>query len=163
MEIRTHADYDATVERVFAVLTDPAFVAETVIELSVAGHSYHVTEEGSHTVVASRRTLSTAGMPDVARKVAGEVLTVDEEQRWSPPSADGGREAALWLRIEGVPVGLTGTIRLMAQGDRTRQEVVADLRAKIPLVGGSVERAAAPAIIAGIDAEAQMARAWLTR
>jgi uncharacterized protein YndB with AHSA1/START domain len=163
MEIRTHAEYNATVEEVFAVLTDPEFVAQTVIVLSVAGHSYHVTEQSGTTVVDSRRTLSTADMPDVARKFAGEVLTVDEEQRWAAPRADGSRSAELSLRIEGVPVSLTGTITLTPTGSGTLQDVVADLRAKVPLIGSTIERAAAPAIIAGIDAEADLARQWMNR
>lgn len=163
MRINHEGAYAASPDEVFSILTDPDFVAHTVVAMSVAGHSYHVTNTGRRTVVTSRRTLSTAGMPDIAKKVAGPVLTVDEEQTWAPPSRRGEREAGLWLRIEGVPVSLKGTILLAPSTTGALQVVRADLRASVPLVGSAIERAAAPAIIAGIEAEADLAREWLAR
>ena len=57
-----------------------------------------------------------------------------------------------------MPVALTGTIDLTPSAKGATQEVRADLKAKVPLIGGTIEKAAAPAILAGIDAVAEMAK-----
>ena len=71
MDIRTRANYDHGPNEVFAVLTDPDFVAATVNQMSVGGQSHQVTTRGDHTVVTTRRTLPTDDLPDVAKKFAG--------------------------------------------------------------------------------------------
>lgn len=158
MDIRTRADYDHGPNEVFAVLTDPDFVAATVNQMSVGGQSHQVTTRGDHTVVTTRRTLPTDDLPDVAKKFAGPVLILDEVQDWGPAGPDGARHGTVTLRIDGVPVALTGTIALTPSAKGATQEVRADLKAKVPLIGGTIEKAAAPAIIAGIDAVAEMAK-----
>jgi hypothetical protein len=47
MDIRTRADYDHGPNEVFAVLTDPDFVAATVNQMSVGGQSHQVTTRGA--------------------------------------------------------------------------------------------------------------------
>ena len=112
MDIRTRADYDHGPNEVFAVLTDPDFVAATVNQMSVGGQSHQVTTRGDHTVVTTRRTLPTDDLPDVAKKFAGPVLILDEVQDWGPAGPDGARHGTVTLRIDGVPVALTGTLDL---------------------------------------------------
>jgi len=124
----------------------------------VGGQSHQVTTRGDHTVVTTRRTLPTDDLPDVAKKFAGPVLILDEVQDWGPAGPDGARHGTVTLRIDGVPVALTGTLDLTPSAKGATQEVRADLKAKVPLIGGTIEKAAAPAILAGIDAVAEMAK-----
>lgn len=167
MQIRTHADYPATPAEVFAVIADPAFVAHKAEHMSVAAHSAQVLQDGDRTVIRTTRTLPTDEMPDIARKVVGKVLTLSEEQNWGPAAPDGSREGSLHLRVEGAPVSLRGTMRLAPNGgaaqSATIQDIVADLTAKVPLMGSAIEKAAAPAISAGINVEADLVREWLAR
>lgn len=163
MEIRTHADYAATPEEVFAVVSDPAFVQDKVERVSVKQHLAEVRQVGDTTVISTTRTLPTSDLPDVAKKFVGEVLTLVEEQTWSPSAADGSREARIQLRVDGAPVSLKGTIRLSPKGSGSTQDVVAELTAKVPLMGSVIEKAAAPGIKAGIDAEVDLVKEWLAR
>ena len=96
---RARADYDHGPNEVFAVLTDPDFVAATVNQMSVGGQSHQVTTRGDHTVVTTRRTLPTDDLPDVAKKFAGPVLILDEVQDWGPAGPDGARHGTVTLRI----------------------------------------------------------------
>jgi hypothetical protein len=41
--------------------------------------------------------------------------------------------------------------------------LVADLSAKVPLIGGTIEKASAPAIVAGIGFEVDMVKEWLAK
>lgn len=163
MQITTHADYAATPDAVFAVITDPAFVAEKAKSMSVGGHAADVSAAGDRTKVTSTRTLPTTDLPDIARKVVGDVLTLTEEQVWGPAAPDGSRTADLKLNVVGAPVTLRGTIRLAPSATGARQDVKADLSAKVPLIGGSIEKAAAPAIVAGINYEVELVQEWLAR
>ncbi|HPB73353.1 MAG TPA: DUF2505 domain-containing protein [Phycicoccus sp.] len=161
MQIRTQADYDATPDEVFAILSDPAFVHDTVIRMSVADHSSEVVERGATTIITTVRSLPTDDFPEVAKRFVGEVLILREEQQWGPRAADGGRVAELKLRIDGAPVSVRGTLRLSPTRTGTAQDFQAQVTARVPLVGGSIERAAAPAVIAGIEAEVGLIKEWL--
>ena len=161
MQIKTHADYAATPDKVFAVVSDPAFVRDKVERVSVGEHRAEVRTEGDSTTILTTRSLPTTDLPDVAKKFVGDVLTLVEEQVWGPAAADGAREASIRLRVEGAPVTLRGTIRLSPTATGSTQDILADLVAKIPLMGGVIEKAAAPAIKAGIDAEVELVKEWL--
>ncbi|HQK32947.1 MAG TPA: DUF2505 domain-containing protein [Phycicoccus sp.] len=163
MEIKTHADYDASPDEVFAVISDPHFVAAKAEQMSVADHAGTVETRGDITLIASKRTLPTDDLPDIAKKFVGDVLTLLEEQEWGPPGADGSRQANLRLKIEGAPVSLRGTIALAPKGAGSTQDLVADLSAKVPLMGGTIEKASAPAIVAGIGFEVDMVKEWLAK
>ncbi len=163
MRLRTHEVYPAGPEAVLAVFTDPAFVAEKAERMSVADHSSEVVHQGDRTIVRSKRTLPTAEMPDIARRVVGEVLTLIEEQNWGPAKPDGSHEGTISLKVQGAPVSVVGTLKLLPSASGAVQDLDAELVAKVPLMGGAIERAAAPAIEAGIDFEAAMVTEWLTR
>jgi hypothetical protein len=163
MELTTHADYDATPDEVFAVISDPDFVAAKTKEMSVADHSGAVTTRGDTTVITTKRTLPTDDLPDIARKFVGEVLILLEEQEWGPAGADGSRRADVRLKVEGAPVSLKGTIHLAPKGKGATQDLRADLTAKVPLMGGTIEKAAAPAIVAGIGYEVDLVKQRLAR
>ena len=49
------------------------------------------------------------------------------------------------------------------EGSGTREIVALEVKAKIPLIGGKIEKAASPPIEEAIDIEAQTAKEWLAR
>jgi hypothetical protein len=55
---------------------------------------------------------------------------------------------------------MNGTIRIVADGAGSAVLVDAQFKANVPLVGGKVERIAAPIILAVIDAEEATGQAW---
>jgi hypothetical protein len=56
---------------------------------------------------------------------------------------------------------MTGTLRMAPGGSGTRIDVDGDLKAKIPLLGGKVEKAAEQPILSAIDKEQEVGTAWL--
>ena len=74
------------------------------------------------------RKLPTTRLPEIARKVVGESLTVTQTERWQAPAADGSRTADLEVKVAGAPVDAKAVQQLVADCTSTRVE----LRAKSP-------------------------------
>ena len=158
MKITTSGDFAATPERLFAVLADQSFQDGAASE---PGASSRVETRGDRTVVTTVRVLPTDRLPDFARTFVGDTLRLTEVQDWGPPAADGSRTGTLKLTIDGAPVTLDGDVTLVPTATGSQQSVRADLRARIPLVGGKVEQAAAPAVKDAIEHEYGRLRAAL--
>ena len=156
MEITDRTIYSAGPDEVFAILSDPEFVDAKVATMSIDGYQADVGTDGERVLISTSRTLPTDALPDYAKSYVGQYLTLVEEQSWGPPAADGSREATIRLRVDGTPVSLRGRIQLSANGSESIQQVRATLVAKIPLFGSMIEKAAAPAVLAGIAHEAKL-------
>jgi uncharacterized protein YndB with AHSA1/START domain len=156
--------YAATPAEVFAMLVDPAFQERKLGATGALGHEVTVEPRADGgAVVRTSRTMPTDQVPDLVRNLVGQTLTVVQTEDWSAAAADGTRTGTVTVDVQGAPVRLTGTLRLAPDGAGTRQSVDADLKAKVPLIGGRIEKAAEPAIRTAIDVEEREGRAWLAR
>ena len=63
--------------------------------------------------------------------------------------------------IGDAPISMNGTMKLAPSAVGTRIDIDGDLKATIPLIGGKIEKAAAPSIIKAMDKEQQTGTAWL--
>lgn len=162
MKLASSAQFDASAARLWDVLTDPAYAVDKASRMSVAAHDASVTAVGDTTLVRVTMTLSTDEFPDIAKRFVGPVLTLVDERRWHRLD-DRGSRADLRVSIQGAPMTMAGTVTLTPAGDQSRVSIDADLTAKVPLVARTIEAAAAPAILAGFDAEADLLREWLAR
>lgn len=126
---------------------------------------------GDAPVLVVRRTMPAADLPDIARSLVGETLDVVETYTWDPLERDAGASghgASLGITVEGTPVRFVGSVLLeqVPSDDgatHTRQRVEGELTAHIPLIGGRIEKAAAPALLAGLRVEESLSREWLGR
>lgn len=149
----------ATPEQVYELLTDPAFQeAKCAATTDHGGHTVEVTEGAGGRRVRTSRQLPSDGLPDAARSFVGDTLTVVEVYEWAAPGPDGTRAASVALHVTGAPLTLTGTLRLEPHATGSAQVLDADLEARVPLIGGRIERAAAEPIGAAIDVEVAMLR-----
>lgn len=163
MRLLADIRYDAAPDEVFAMLRDPGFQAQRCRATGAVDHHVDVDEfdDGGVTITSSR-TMPTDQVPDFVRTFVGPTLVVTEIQEW--PADDGGdRAGTILLEIRGAPIRMTGTLRLLAEGAGTREVVDCDLKAAVPLVGGRIERAIEPALLAAIRVEERTGRAWLAR
>jgi Protein of unknown function (DUF2505) len=163
MKILHTAEFPATPDEVFEMLSEPRFQEAKCGATAALEHAVSVERSGDRTIIKTERILPTNSLPDFAKAMVGETLKVGETQDWGPASANGTREGSIDLEIHGTPISLVGTMRLEPGGVGTIQHIVADLKAKIPLVGGKIERAAAPTIEAAIEVEHRTGVKWLAR
>ena len=163
MKIAKSIEYAATPLEVFAVLSDVKFQEAKCAATAAVKHSAGVETVGDHTVITTERILPSDGLPDFAKSMVGPTLKVTETQDWGPAGADGSRRGTVSMAVAGAPIALTGTLALAPAGAGAVEQLDAELKAKVPLIGGKIEKAAAPPIEEAIDIEATTAREWLAR
>ena len=161
MKISATFDYAATPHDVFAMLIDEDFQARKCVATGALSHSVSVSAQGDRTVIVSNRELPTDGFPDFVKSLVGATLAVTETQDWGPAGPDGTREGRLTVDIAGAPIELSGTLSLAPAAQGSVETVDGDLKARIPLLGSKIERAAAPAIESAMRAERETGQAWL--
>lgn len=161
MRITESADLAGTPDEVFALRATEAFQDEKCLRTSPREHTVAVDEQGGRTILRTTRAMPTHNLPDAARSMVGDELIVDEVQDWGPPAADGSRRAQVTIKVHGAPISLAGTLEVYPTADGSHQALEADLKAKVPFIGGKIEKAAAPAISHGFDLEAEIINDWL--
>lgn len=139
------------------------FLAEVARRTGALSHELEVTtgDDGAGRSVV-RRTVPTDEFPDVARRFVGDTMVIVEEIEWD--RRDGGtRTGTARMHAEGMPVELNGTIRLRPADEGSVEVIEGEIKARVPLVGGRIEKAIAPALREGLDTQAATMRDWLTR
>lgn len=120
---------------------------------------HEVQVDGLRTVV--RRVMPTDRFPDFARKLTGERITLVETTTWQAEAdADGARRGEIRLAVDGAPVSALSTTVVRPDGTGAVEVVSGEVTAKVPLIGGRIEKAVLPALAAGLDAQVDTYRAW---
>ena len=163
MKIAKTIEYYATPDEVFAVLSDVKFQEAKCAATAAIKHSADVKTVGDHTVITTERVLPSDGLPDFAKSMVGDTLKVTETQDWGPASSGGSRRGTVEMAVAGAPIALKGTLMLAPGAAGSVETLDAELKAKVPLIGGKIEKAAAPPIEEAIDIEGQTAMEWLAR
>lgn len=161
MKISHTVEFPAPPHEVFEMLAEPRFQEAKCGATAALEHAVDVELTGDRTIIKTERILPAGGLPDYARSMVGETLQVGERQDWGPASTDGSRHGSIALEIHGVPLSLTGTVRLEPGGAGTVQHIDGDLKARVPLIGGKIEKAAAPLIESAIEVEHRTGVNWL--
>ena len=63
------------------------------------------------------------------------------------------RAASLAIEAPGKPTSISGTIRLEADGAGTKEIVELEIKVKVPLIGGKLEKLMAEKVQSGMDVE----------
>ncbi|MDQ1289044.1 MAG: hypothetical protein QG622_2610 [Actinomycetota bacterium] len=162
MRFSAEIRYDADPRQVFRMIVDHEFQEAKCLASGSLEHDVEVAEHSDGgAVVISNRTMPTDHLPDFARSLVGATVHLRETQRWRPASPDGTRTGSIEVEIHGVPVRFVGSLALAPDGSGTRWPIEGELTASVPLLGGRIERAAEPAVLAGIRVEQRTGTSWL--
>lgn len=153
MKISKKWTLPATPDDVYELSVDPAYQEEICEEAGALSHQSTVVETDSGHEVTVQRVMPSGDVPDLVKKVVGDKVDVTQVITWGARQADGSREGTLEVSFKGQPISLKGTASLTPDGDGTSVAVEGDLKAKIPLVGGKIEKLSAPEFIKAIGAE----------
>ncbi len=162
MRITEKIDYPAGPEAVFAMLTSEAFQERKCAEAGALSHDVDITQTAGGARIVTNRDLPTDGLPDFAKSMVGNRLAITETYVWAAAGGEGSRPGTLTVEVAGAPVALHATVRMAPGGSGTTIVIDGDLKAAIPLFGGKVEKASAPAVIDAILGEQRTGTAWLT-
>lgn len=130
--------YNAPLETVYAKLTDPKFLEERSLAMGELSANCKVKKLASgHTVTMKREVRRE--LPSFLAKLFNPVQTIVIEERWSDDD-DGGMQATYKLVVTGQPVEVTADIALKPSGKGCVYEIAHRCKARIPLIGGQIER-----------------------
>src|SRR5690606_24797799 len=139
-------------------MATPEFQNAKCDATSTGEYSSDVSTTGDRTTITSVRVLPTDGLPDIAKSFVGPSLTISEVQTWGPPAADGSRTADLQLHVKGAPMTMRGTIRLSPNGSGSLHTVDGDVKVRVPLIGGKLEKAASEPLMHAARTETGLLR-----
>jgi hypothetical protein len=161
VRVTAEIHYSAAPATVFDMLTDKAFQDRKLSETGALSWEVRVQREGDAAVIVSHRALSTDMVPDSFRGMVGQQITIIQTERWGPARPDGSRTGTLELEVGAAPVRMTATLTLTSTAGGTTESVDGELKAKVPLLGGKIERSVEPAVRSAISAEERIGQAWL--
>jgi hypothetical protein len=156
MKFRHELTYDASPAAVFAMLADPAFREAGAAEAGVVSADVTIEPVGEGFSLTIDRVDRTEGLPSFARKFAGDTTRSITHEEWADPT-----HGTLVIEAPGKPSEVSGTITLEPDGEATREIIELDLKIKVPLIGGKLEKLLAEQVTAGIEAEQRAGIAYL--
>lgn len=160
MDMSTTLHWSVPPAAVVAARCDPDYLAVLCRRTGAIEHDIQV--DGLRTTVT--RVMPTDRVPDFARRFTGERVTIVERTTWrADADADGSRRAEVDLRIENAPVTATATAVVRPDGSGAVEQVTGVVTAKVPLVGGRIEKAVLPAIEAGMAAQVDAHEEWVAQ
>ncbi len=146
--------YDAPLEEVAAMLTDPAFREQVLDRMKVVRGE--VTVEAG--VVTIDQVQSAAGLPSFATKLVGDEIRIVQVEAWRTPG-----HADVEVTIPGKPGEMAGSVRLVEEAGRTTEHVELTITVRIPLVAGKIESLVADMLLKSLKVENTVGREYLAR
>lgn len=156
MKFRRELAYEAGPDEVFAMLADPAFREKVGAAQQVVSIEVTITPRGEGFALVSDQLQNTAGLPAIAKKIAGDSTQAIVREDWAGP-----RSGTIEITAPGKPTRAVGTISLQAAGAGTTYVQELDVTVKVPLVGGKLEKVMADNIDNGLSVEHSTGIAWL--
>ncbi|GAB6986744.1 hypothetical protein JCM10369A_32690 [Nocardioides pyridinolyticus] len=150
--------YDASPDEVYAMLTDPAFREGACHRMKVLRATAAVAESGDATVVTIDQVQPAKGLPSFATKLVGDEIQIVQEETWT-----GGRQADVHVSIPGKPGEMVGSAVLEETAGGTVEKVDLEIRVRIPLVAGKIEKLVAHMLRKALEAENEAGRDYLSR
>ena len=141
MKMTIDHHYDADVERVYALISDPDFIERKYV--AIGGRDVAVdrseADDGSVEVVTKRTVL--VDLPGFAKKVLTPSQTTIQHETWLAATSDGERICTYFVDVQGAPSRIEGKHTLSAApGGGTDHHLEIEVKVSIPLIGGKIEK-----------------------
>ena len=112
------------------------------------------------------RSVPVHRLPEAVQKFAGKFLgdklSVEQQENWSAPAADGSRTGQLVLTVTAAKVTATAEQRLVPTGTGTDVQVDGYVSCRIPLVGSKLAQAAEPRVGKVLARQSREVTSWLS-
>ena len=154
MKARLEHHYDADVETVYALISDPAYIERKYVAIGGRDVAVDRSESGDGGCeVVTKRTVD-IDLPGFAKKVLTPSQSPVQTEKWAPADASGVRACTYFVTVPNVPSRVEGTHTLRpAAGGGTDHVIDIEAKVSIPLIGGKLEKLAADQGSADIEAQ----------
>ena len=131
-------DFKQSVDEVRNILTDPDFLVERNLTLGDIESDCEVEEDEDEIIVRMSRKMPVE-MNALLAKIFDPIQQLNMVETWH---RDGDNwEGEYEIKNKGQPVTLSASFSLKAKGKGSRYEITHRCKAKVPLIGGKIEKA----------------------
>ncbi len=138
------------VDTVFALLTDPDFLVDRSLDLGELSADCEVEEEGSKVTIRMTREVS-RDIPKFLAKVFSSTQTLEFVEEWQ--SIGDTKIGKYSCNVVDQPVTVNAKFKLSPTDEGCEYSIEHSAKAKIPLIGGKVEKFIAGQTGDGVDKE----------
>jgi hypothetical protein len=131
--------YAASVEKVFALLTDPRWLQERSAALGELSAKVKAKKGGGGVVLTMHRRVK-RDLPGLVAKVLSSEADLVFEETWSAAAEDGSRTGTLTMDAVGQPVKMTAKFELVPSGKGSVYRIKHACKSSVPIIGGVVEK-----------------------
>lgn len=152
-------EFKANIDTVFNLMTDPDFLVERSLAIGELEASCEVEDSDKQTVVTMQRLVNRE-LPSFLAKLFSSEQRLNTKETWL---RDGDNwQGTVQIEVVDQPVSLQGDFSLTAATENTCiYEIAYKAKAKIPLIGGKVEKFIASQTSDGIQQELDFASSKL--
>lgn len=150
VKVSVEYEIEADMEQVYALLTDPDYLSQRSLDLGELSVEIEVTEDAGETIVSMKRTVA-RDLPAFLAKVFSSEQEFELVESWR--DTDAGKQASYSLNFLSQPVTVTAEIVLTPSDAGCIYAIEHRCKAKIPLIGGRVEKFVLGQVIEGCDDE----------
>lgn len=126
------------IETVFELLTDPDFLVERSIAIGELSADCEIEDDGETTTIKMTREVERDDLPKFIAKLFSTVQTLELTEQWQSSGDD--KVGSFLLNVVGQPVTIMAKLKLTTTSDGCEYAVEHSAKAKIPLIGGKIEK-----------------------
>lgn len=154
MQITARHSYSASPGQILVMMADERWLAEIARRAGAQEWDVSVDTQGSHVWAAMPA-------PARAQRFTGPTMKVGLTIAWSPLTDVGISDGSLDVSTPGMPASMTGTAHLAPEGAASIVTYLANFAITVPLIGKSLEQAAAPYVRRIIDIQQSVGTDYL--
>jgi hypothetical protein len=137
LEMAVEKKFNAPVDKVFALLTDPKWLEARSLAIGELSASVKAKKAGTGVTLNMKRRVHRE-LNAMISKVLSPDSDIELDEKWS---ADGDRRTGnLTLQIVGKPITVTGDFELAPEGKGCVYRIQHYAKVKVPFIGGVVEK-----------------------
>lgn len=164
MDFAARIELDAPPAVVAEMFATEQYVQEKIAASGASSGTVEILGDATGAfTVTTRRIMPTTDIPAAYRSLVGSSLEIRQVEAWEAPAADGARRGTLAFEVTGAPVRVTGTLALTPSGGSTVESFSGQIKASIPFLGRTVEKAVADNVDKVVEIERAAAERWLRR
>lgn len=152
-------EFDHSAESVFGLLTDPQFLVDRCLALGELEANCEVEGQGDSTEVSMTRKIERK-LPGFLKNIMDSVQTIHLLEHWQPDDEDGWT-GEYTFEVEGQPVSIRAKFELYPTESGCCYTIEHRVKAKIPLIGGRLEKYIQVQAEEGCEAEIDYLRTHL--
>lgn len=138
-KLKKQFTFNCDPQAAYELLTSTDYAQEKNERTGGSDVSVNATDNGAGTTLVVERTLP-ANVPSFAKKFVGETITTVQTDEWSAADADGTRTVTSHVEFKGSPLEVNGKYVLKGDSNGSVMDIEFDIKAKVPLVGGKLEK-----------------------